>query len=357
VPPGGRPPSTPHDGSVAVPPSGARRASGGNTKWIVGGLLVALLIGAGTVSAIVENLNQASVPGFTDDPGIFVTDAPGPVPGAGGVVPPVVASRSIVFRNDSSGDGDLYAIDPVGNAPVQLTSGPGDDHEPALSPDGTQVAFSRIDDGGMAIWLMSVDGSGAHRISDGEGFDWQPAWMPDGRIVFSSNRFEDIQPTFGDLWVMGSDGSNPTLVAREPGIDEDKATVDRFGRVAFASDRGDGQSIYLLDQGTQTVLTGQGWRADQPAFAPDGDFVLVTHPDASGQAGDIWSIRLADLFISQLTSDPADERDPVIVSDGSFAFARLVNGSYHLIVRDPLGERDLTGMVDLLGNSDEPTWR
>src|SRR4030095_963543 len=60
--------------------------------------------------------------------------------------------------------------------------GPGD--EPALSADGTRIAFVRSAGTGTGIWIMGVDGSGLRQItSNPKWMDESPSWSPDGTQV------------------------------------------------------------------------------------------------------------------------------------------------------------------------------
>lgn len=97
----------------------------------------------------------------------------------------------VVYASNASGSFQLYLLRFDGSAPVQLTDSAGQNFAPALSPDGTQLAFvSTRNEGVPAIWLMGLDGSNPRQVTTSLGRDTTPAWGPDGRqIVFSSEQF------------------------------------------------------------------------------------------------------------------------------------------------------------------------
>lgn len=75
-----------------------------------------------------------------------------------------------------------------GAAQRDLTDGAGAELSPAISPDGTMVAFVRREPGGAGsgIWVVPTAGGAARRLSQpGPHQDTQPHWSPDGaRIAF-----------------------------------------------------------------------------------------------------------------------------------------------------------------------------
>src|SRR5215216_581814 len=81
--------------------------------------------------------------------------------------------------------GAIYVMD-VGGTPAQIVgSKDGVNMQPALSPDGSRVAFSSKRDGKFSLYVVGVDGEGLRRLTDGPGDDSEPAWSPDGkRIAF-----------------------------------------------------------------------------------------------------------------------------------------------------------------------------
>jgi len=58
-----------------------------------------------------------------------------------------------------------------------VTTDPGHETDPALSPDGNQVAFSRDGD----IYVKLIDGGPPLRLTTDPGPDASPCWSPDGR--------------------------------------------------------------------------------------------------------------------------------------------------------------------------------
>ncbi|MGW7263061.1 cell wall-binding repeat-containing protein [Streptomyces sp. NPDC054842] len=66
----------------------------------------------------------------------------------------------------------------------------GDD--PAISPDGTQVAFVRESGGGSRLFVVNVDGTGERQLTFDDAA-YAPAWAPTGtRIVVTNGNDEDV---------------------------------------------------------------------------------------------------------------------------------------------------------------------
>jgi len=61
---------------------------------------------------------------------------------------------------------------------------------PALSPDGSTIAFVSATTGGVnQIYLMNADGTNPRLLLDDQASDTEPAWSPDGQLIaFASNR-------------------------------------------------------------------------------------------------------------------------------------------------------------------------
>jgi Tol biopolymer transport system component len=61
--------------------------------------------------------------------------------------------------------------------------------DPAISPDGSEVVFSRNIDGNRDLWLLETSRGAVRRLTFGPSDERSGTWYPDGsRIVFASNR-------------------------------------------------------------------------------------------------------------------------------------------------------------------------
>src|SRR4051812_44097844 len=342
------------------PPGGGGGPGGATPRFSVGGVVALVAAGPFPFWALVPSLGAlGDRPGSEDALGpidAFVTPAPNAL-----VEPAVSTARRIVFSNDSAGTGDLYAADPTGSTTVRLTTDDGDDRYPAWSPDGSHIAFTRVVAGRGDLWVMAADGSDLWQITEGDANDWSPSWTPDGTaLVFTSDRSE-TDDVSNDVWMVGLDGSEPQFLVGEHDHDDAMAAMaGDGGRVVFASDRNGGaRSIYLFDRFRNTVtrVTFPGWIDREPTWSPDGVTLVFTRAsDQNPGDGDLWSVRADDGATSQVTTDDADEGHPAFSPDGlGLAFQRVVDGSFHVIVGDASGSRDLTAALG--GNSVEPTWR
>jgi hypothetical protein len=76
----------------------------------------------------------------------------------------------------------IYAIRADGRGIQTMTNTAADDAFPTYSPDGTKLAFIRLDGSGHTqIYVGNADGttpSSAQRISDGQMNDFKPSWSP-----------------------------------------------------------------------------------------------------------------------------------------------------------------------------------
>ncbi len=117
----------------------------------------------------------------------------------------VLGKIAFVRYNGSDGQEDIYVQNTHGGDPIRLTSHPGDEKQPAWSPDGRFIAYAGTGNNRNDIYVMNADGSNAVNLTNHPGDDLAPDWSPDGRfIAFMSNRDE----TFNwEIYIMNADGS------------------------------------------------------------------------------------------------------------------------------------------------------
>lgn len=85
-------------------------------------------------------------------------------------------STRLLFFSNPVGQFDIYSVASDGTDLIRLTSGDG--ILPAISPDGTQILFSRVSQ--RNLFLMNADGSELRPVTQGPRVDRSPVWSPDG---------------------------------------------------------------------------------------------------------------------------------------------------------------------------------
>ena len=114
---------------------------------------------------------------------------------------PTLSKTHIVFAYA----GDLWSVPRDGGDAVRLTSGAGNETDPAFSPDGTRIAFTGEYDGNVDVFVVPAAGGVPKRLT------WHPAadrvlgWTPDGkRIIFGSSR--TAYSRFGEMFTVPAEG-------------------------------------------------------------------------------------------------------------------------------------------------------
>jgi Tol biopolymer transport system component len=168
---------------------------------------------------------------------------------------------------------------------LTVTSLPGAEEDPSLSPDGRFVAFSwggPSPDGYHDIWVKSVDGDAMRNLTNTpEATEKWPRWSPDGQwIAFS--RMRQSGPTLLKVSALGG----PEQTIAESG-GEATWTPDGRALVMTSNTREHSALVYhMLETGTRTQLTDApvGFAEVHPRVSPDGRTLAFQRSDGERSA-------------------------------------------------------------------------
>lgn len=238
--------------------------------------------------------------------------------------------------------GNLYAL--AGSRLERVTTAQAEQIEPQASPDGSRLAYAQAARVGLSckgcpvsIWVAAADGSRPKRLtSPAEAFDDDPAWSPDGTTILFSrsdpSSFGELytvpaaggpltdlhvagaEPAWGPaqiayltehagvtgLWVAEPDGSGARRIARNVSL---RPAWSRDGRLAFLV----GRTRFGVWDGSTVRTFRLPLVATSLAWSPDGTRLALT-AKGGGPAFDVYTVALDGTHARRLTTN-LDARD------------------------------------------------
>ena len=151
----------------------------------------------------------------------------------------------VLLSLEENGDAHLFFYIPQQLPLTRLTYGEWDDISPALSPDGTQVAFASNRDGTWDLYVLTIESGEITRVTNSPEYKSAPSWSPDGQwLACEIYLNENLEVAIVSL----TDGEQePIPVTNEPSSDHSPAWAPDGRHIAFVSNRGDDSDIWLAD--------------------------------------------------------------------------------------------------------------
>ena len=202
----------------------------------------------------------------------------------------------LVYSGRERGRWDIYLQRVGGQRPINLTAeGDSDDVQPALSPDGRSIAFRSSRDAG-GLFVMGATGESARRLVRG---GWNPTWSHDGREVAYAT-----QPVFDSPY--------------------DRPTPSELWAVEVASGR------------TRRIAEAD---AVQPSWSPDGQRLAYWGLAKGGSQRDIWTVAAGGGPPVPVTRDSAMDWSPAWSHDGRHLYFSSDRGGSMNLWRVAIDER------------------
>jgi TolB protein len=202
-----------------------------------------------------------------------------PPGGATAALPPANAlsglrQQGVIILSMSDGvNHHLFAYHPQYLPFTRLTNGAWDDIDPAISPDGSQVAFASRQNGYYDLFVLDLATGRQSRLTDTPAYDGAPTWSPDGQFI----AYESYTAAGTQLFIQKvTDLKEPPVqLTAAPGQSFTPAWSPGGREIAFVSTRSGQEDVWLArldridDRFVDISLSGTG-RDRAPRWSPDG---------------------------------------------------------------------------------------
>lgn len=210
------------------------------------------------------------------------------------------------------------------------------DSNPALSPDGSRLAFVSNRTGSYEIWMSKRDGTEPIQLTQfGGSFTTTPAWSPDGkRIAFASRGKENI-----DVYVVDIMGGRPRQITAAGSNDRSPSWSRDGAWIYFGSNRNGAWNVWKVPaEGGEAVqvTTGGGIAARED---PQGGELLYVKGNAPG----IWSMPIGGGPERRIVAalQPYDWGNWFVTEEGLFYVRRDASGPVLVLVHTASGEEEV----------------
>jgi dipeptidyl aminopeptidase/acylaminoacyl peptidase len=258
-------------------------------------------------------------------------------------------------EDDEVEHSDLHLLDIESGEIRRLTFNDSTNSAPAISPDGSKVAFMSTRTEKPQLWLLPLDGGEPRKLTDlAQGVGGGAVWSPDGsRIAFTAGPQEE-----------------PRKPERPYRIDR---TVWRFDGIGVLDDAI--QDVYVLDAADHEAephrLTDDRFMNSQPKWGADGQSLVYVASHDPDSYELMSRLRRVDLEggITDLTEPDGLVVSHAPMSDGRVAYVldferdKAVGSRASLYVLDPATEKrtrrgaDIEGHIEGAVQADNPAGR
>jgi TolB protein len=205
----------------------------------------------------------------------------------------------VVFVDETGGKGDrvkkLAIMDQDGFNPRNLPVNGNLLLTPRFNPSANEVAYMSYDTGTPRVFIYNIDTNQKEVVGDFQNMSFAPRFSPDGNTIIMSLQSDD--GNYSNIVEMNLQTRGTRKVTNETSINTAPSYSPDGSQIAFESDRGGTQQIYLMgsDGSSPTRISFGKGRYSTPVWSPDGKWIAFTKngggkfsigvmkPDGSGE--------------------------------------------------------------------------
>jgi TolB protein len=225
----------------------------------------------------------------------------------------------IFFVSTRTGNKEIWSMDYDGSNQKQLTFYKTISTFPAVSPDGSKIAFTSYLRGNPTILVHSVEtGRDLRFYNQAASMNAASDFTPDGQqLVFSSTAGSQ---RYAQLFIAGVDGGNFRRLSNSQSIEVEPKVNPKTGReIVFVSGRSGMPQIYKMNMDGADVVrltSGEG-EAVNPAWHPDGQHIAFAWTRGYEPGNyNIFVMDVATRQFVQLTHGTGRNENPSWAPDG-----------------------------------------
>lgn len=193
--------------------------------------------------------------------------------------------------------GDLYCVPANGGEARQLTTHATYDSQPIWSHDGKKIAFTSNREGSLDVYVISAKGGAPTRLTTHSGKETPIAFKDNDHVLFSANIMPTAQSNlfaaneFSQVYEVSTEGGRPKLYSVLP---MENISINKNGQVLYHDKKGYEDAwrkhhtspitrdIWMLDNGKYQKLTTFKGEDRNPVWAADNQsFYYLSEQDGS----------------------------------------------------------------------------